>query len=204
MNVEPPSRHGVDGDVSARLLDDPVDGGQAEARAPPALLGREERLEDVGQDFGVHPAAGVLHGEGDVGAGRHRRRIAAGWLASTVTFRVERVSPPPAGMASRALTARFITTCSICTGSALMQSRPGSTRTVRRTFSSSSRRQHLAQVGQDHPEVEHLGGQDLLAAEGEELAGEAGRALGRLLDLADLPRLRPVRLASGGASRCSR
>ena len=59
----------LDDDVSARLLDDSVCGGQAQTRSLPDLLGREEGLEHAGQRGGVHPRAGVAHREEDVGAG---------------------------------------------------------------------------------------------------------------------------------------
>ena len=85
---------------------------------------------------------------------------------------------PPCGMASRALTARFMITCSIWLGSA-------------RTAPSSATRDHhqidvLAdQAGQqfevfrDHGvQVKNFGSEHLLAAEGQELPGEGGGAVG--------------------------
>ena len=47
----------VDPDVAAALLDDSVDGGQTQARALAALLGGEERLEDVLPRVRVHAVA---------------------------------------------------------------------------------------------------------------------------------------------------
>ena len=58
-------------DVAARLLDDAVDGGQAEAGALADILGGEERLEDLGHDLGRHAGAGVLDLDQHVLAGRH-------------------------------------------------------------------------------------------------------------------------------------
>ena len=48
---------GVEPDVAAGLVDDPVDRGQPEAGALALLLGREERLEDVLARVAVHADA---------------------------------------------------------------------------------------------------------------------------------------------------
>jgi hypothetical protein len=74
-------------------------------------------LEDAGLGGRVHPAAGVGHGEPDVGAGPHAVVFAR---VSLVDLDVGRFDdqPAPWGMASRALTARLRKTCSICPGSA--------------------------------------------------------------------------------------
>src|ERR1017187_1904314 len=54
---------------AACLLDDPVNGAQAEARAP-AVLGSEERLKDLAQSFRIHTGAVVGDLRHDVAAGR--------------------------------------------------------------------------------------------------------------------------------------
>ena len=48
--------------------------------------------------------------------------------------------------------------------------------------------QHLIQVQDQIIEVEHLGGEDLLAAEGQELAGQGGGPLRRLVDFLQIIR----------------
>ena len=89
----------LDLDVAPRLLDDAVGGGEPEAGALPHLLGREERLEDA-----VRARSGGMPVP----------------LSVTITNTVESspavrmISRPPTGIASRALTARFISTCSSC------------------------------------------------------------------------------------------
>src|SRR5690606_15005434 len=50
-------------DEPARLLDDAVNRGQAEAGALPLFLGGEERFEDLRQVFQRNAAAGVLGNE---------------------------------------------------------------------------------------------------------------------------------------------
>ena len=54
-----PARFGLATDGAAALLDDPLDGGQPEARPFTGLFRREERLEDVGSAVRVHADAGV-------------------------------------------------------------------------------------------------------------------------------------------------
>ena len=56
-------------DVAAGLLDDAVDGGQAEPGALADLLGGEERLEDAADHVGRDADAGVLHLDQQVFAG---------------------------------------------------------------------------------------------------------------------------------------
>jgi len=46
-------------DVAVVLPDESIDGGQAQPRRAAGLLGREERLEDVGAHLGSHAAAGM-------------------------------------------------------------------------------------------------------------------------------------------------
>src|SRR5660398_11134 len=55
-------------DVAAVLLNDAVDGGEPEARSLAPLFGGEEGFEDMGEDLGVDPGAGVAHGQHDVGS----------------------------------------------------------------------------------------------------------------------------------------
>ncbi len=101
--------------------------------------------------------------------------------ASTFAVRIVRV--PPDGIASRALTARLVITCS---------SWPGSASTRPSTGSSSSRSvdvladdppQHRAQLRHDRVEVHDPRLEHLLPAEGQELAGERRRAVRGAVDL---------------------
>jgi len=58
-----PSHFAVDGDVASGLPHDSVHGGQAQARAPVDILGREERVERAIDDRGVHAATRVTDRE---------------------------------------------------------------------------------------------------------------------------------------------
>ena len=107
-------------------------------------------------------------------------------------------------MASRAFTTRFMRTCSIW---------PGSARTGPRLASigdeldvlADQPPQHLLDLGHDRVQVQDPGLQHLLAAEGQELAGEPGRALGGLRDLVDVLVRRGIRRQlAAAAARCSR
>ena len=79
-------------------------------------------------------------------------------------------------MASRAFTARFMITCSICPGSAFTQPRSGASTVASSTSSPINRCEHLPGPGDHVVEIEDPGLQHLLPAEGEELAREPGRA----------------------------
>ena len=63
----------VHGDEAAGLLDDAVDGGQAQARALAHRLGGEEGIEDLALDLLGHADAGIGHFDADIVAGRHDR-----------------------------------------------------------------------------------------------------------------------------------
>ena len=67
----PRARLAVGEDVAAGLLDDAVDGGEAEPGAAADLLGGEERLEDLLHHLGRHAGAGVAHLDQHIFAGRH-------------------------------------------------------------------------------------------------------------------------------------
>ena len=137
---------GIRIDEAAGLLDDAVDGREAEAGALADLLGREERLEDLVDDLGRDAGAGVGHLDQHI-VGRRAcpcSCIRAASAASTLAVRT--LSLPPFGMASRALTARLTMTCSNWEMSAFTghRSRPCMTSSV--TFSPISRRSSMRQV----------------------------------------------------------
>ncbi len=67
----------IDPDVAAALLDDSVDGGEAEASSLSDFLGGEEWLEDVRESLLGHAGAGVGHRKHDVATGLRARMFAA-------------------------------------------------------------------------------------------------------------------------------
>ena len=89
------------------------------------------------------------------------------------------VSLPPVGMASRALTARFMRTCSTWPGSALTGPRLRLSDGDQLDVLADEPAEHLLRVGDDVVEVEHPRRQHLLAAEGQQLPRQRGRPLGR-------------------------
>ena len=123
LEGRPLLRLGIDLDAAAVLLYRAVDHREPEAGSLAATLGGEERLEQVRAHFVAHPRAVVRHGEHHV-APRDARRLARRLGSSTQRLEVAIVSRPPAGIASRALTARLTRICSTCPGSKRIGSRP--------------------------------------------------------------------------------
>ena len=107
----------LDGDPALMLLDDAIDGGQAQAGALADFLGGEKRLEQMAQRLVVHAQAGV----GDAQADEMPR---AGLGIDDAGDGFERAGggaddqAPPSRMASRALMERLTRTCSIMPASA--------------------------------------------------------------------------------------
>ena len=130
---------------AAVLRDDAVDGGEAEPGALARLLRREEGVEDPRAHLRAHAGAGVAHGEQRVAArGDPRVRRVARRPRRPCPVSIESV--PPSGIASRALTARFISTWPICTGSATHRGQRRRRRARRRRSSSGSRATSIARV----------------------------------------------------------
>ena len=96
-----------------------------------------------------------------------------------VTLAVLMVSLPPRGMASRALTARFMMTCSIWPGSAF--TRPSAeSNTVESSTSSPIRRRNIFSMPRTTSlRLQHARLQHLFAAEGQQLAGQRSRRVRR-------------------------
>src|SRR5216117_2992357 len=99
---------------------------------------------------------------------RWRRSTCSSWSVKRV---VPMLSRPPPGMASRALTARFRSTCSSWPGSALTAPAPGSSDVTSSTSSPSSRRS-IRSMFATTALRQHLGSEHLPAAEREQLPRE--------------------------------
>ena len=116
---------------------------------------------------------------------------------SMVTLPVSIVSVPPSGMASRALTARFTSTSSICPGSASTGHRSAAGRGDQLDVGAERAAQHLLHRADHVVEVQHLRLDHLAAGEGEQLVGQRGGPLGGPLDLPDVLADRRPRLGAG-------
>ena len=112
------ARLAVDPDAAAALLDDAEHGREPEAGALAGLLGGEERLEQMrARTSASMPMPVSLTASSTCGPAAPSPCLAT-CAASSSTLPVSIVSAPPSGIASRALTARFTITCSICARSA--------------------------------------------------------------------------------------
>ena len=96
------------------------------------------------------------------------------------------MSLPPFGIASRAFTARFTTTCSSCETSAFTghRSRPCTASSVD-LLAEQALQQHR-EIGQRLAEIEHLRPQGLPPRERQQMPHQARGAVGVLLDLHDV------------------
>ena len=96
------------------------------------------------------------------------------------------VPPPFDGIASRALTARLTITCSSWPG--IGAHRPEVAAMLDRQLHRLAEQplQQVRDFGDDVGQLQHLRPQRLLAREGEQLAGQAGGAVGILADLLDV------------------
>ena len=143
-------------DVAAGLLDDAVDGGEAEARYPcrPPWWRRTARRSWPSPRASCRrrcppPRSARIR--------RRRRRSPTSFrLSRSLTLRVRMVRQPPSGMASRALTARLMMTCSNCVLSALTYQRSRPDRILSSIFSPKARLRRAREVGQHLAELQHL------------------------------------------------
>ena len=111
------------------------------------------------------------------------------WAAkpsSRSTFAVSIVSRPPFGIASRAFTARFMSTCSSWPRSARTPARLGGDARLEGDVLSDEPSEHPLNVFHERAGVEHGRLEDLAPAEGEELLREARGAARREEDLLNL------------------
>ena len=104
------------------------------------------------------------------------------------------MSLPPSGMASRALTARLMITCSNCATSALTGQRSRTCGDLERHVLADQALEQHGEIRQRLAEIEHLRAHGLLARERQQLPHQARRPVGILLDLHDVLERRIGRL----------
>lgn len=172
-------------DGAAALLDDAVDGGEAQAGAAPGALGGEEGLEDARLGFPIHAAAGIGDAELHVPAGEELGAIDAVAARQLLLL---------GGDGKRAAGGHGIARVHAEVQDHLLQlafirAHPGigggGIELDADVFADDAL-EELFQIEDERIEIENDGLEELLAAEGEELAGEAG---GLLAGLADEPNL---------------
>ncbi len=181
-------------DMATGLLHDAVHHRQAQAGALPLLLGREEGLEDLGQDLLLDPAAGVADGQHHVAARRHG--LVSGGMARVqlgVGGLDAQQSPVGHGVPGVHAQVHHHLLQLPRVGLHPAEVRAGNDREVDVLADQAS--QHLLQIRQEGVEVQHFRVHDLLPAERQELAGETGGTLRGLQDLLELAPLRLARLA---------
>ena len=166
----------VDPDVASALLDDAVDRGKAESRALRSF-GAEKRFEDAALGLGIHSHAGVADGQHHVLAG-FRRGVKTGitLVQRDIGGLNRELAAARHGVAriDRQIHDDLLDLAGIGFGRAQFAPRNHDQLDVFADQAS----QHF-EVFRDHRvQIENLGSQHLLAAEGQELAGERGGAVG--------------------------
>src|SRR5216684_7308231 len=172
-------------DVTAALFHDAVDRRETETSATAAFLRGVKRFEDVGDRIGRHARAGVRDGEQDVWSGNDNSVIA----------RVRRVEINVAGLDEDATTvgegvARvhdqihndlFDLARVGLDGSEIV----GDERLHLDVFVHQPAKK-LVEIHDDGVEIENFRPQNLLAAEGQQLANQSDSAIGSFFDVADI------------------
>ena len=130
---------------------------------------------------GIHADTGVAHGQLDLAVDAASRR-----------------APPcrPTGIASRALSARFVITCSIWPPSARTR-QPGVNGGRELDVVAQEPREQSLELLDDFAEIEDLRQEHLVAAEGEQLARERGSTIGGAHDLQRVRAARVVVVEAG-------
>ena len=173
----------VDVDEALVLLDDAVDGGEAEAGAEADGFGGEEGFESVGDGVGVHAAAIVADGEAGICAGD-----AAGIFGAEGFVDADGLGADGDGAAVGHGVARIDAEV----GEDLVDlgrihldgDGDGGGEPFEVDVFADEAAEHVDGTGDGVVEVEDAGHDGLLASEGEELAGQFGGAFGGLLDFA--------------------
>src|SRR5712671_6784740 len=166
-------------DIASALLDDAVDGGQAEAGSFAFFFGSKEGLEDAGLGVAVHAFAGVADGNHDVGA-----------VFDESIFRAVGLVEGHAGSANADFAAVGHGVFGIdhkihddlldLTGIGARTADVGGEGGGEFDIFADERAEETLQVQDDNVDVDNLKFKMLFAAEGKELTGERGGAIGGL------------------------
>ena len=181
----PRFRLGVDGDRAARLLDNAEHGGQTQPRSLAGLLGGEEGLEDVLARLERDSLADVGDGEDDVGAARERTVGEGRRFLELDIVGADR---------DRASVGHGVTGVHGQIGQDLTELPRIDLDRVQIRLQPGQQLDLLAEHAPEHArvlldnrvDVHHLGLQNLLAAEGEQVLGQLGGTLAGTADLAQV------------------
>ena len=180
-----PAGFAVHPDVAAALLDDAVNGGEAEAGALDSL-GGEKRLEDMGLSFGIHAHAGVADGQHHVLA-RLRWGVQAGiaFVERDIGGLDGEFAALRHGIAGvdRQIHDDLFDLAGIGAHRAQFRARDHYQIDV---FADQPGEQFEV-FGDDGVQIEDLGSEHLLAAESQKLPGEGGGAIGGIGNLLGRP-----------------
>ena len=175
------------GDVAAGLLDDAIDHRQAKSGALADFLGGEERFEDLFFHRSRYARAVVRHFDGDVIGGDETGLAEIGAFGGgDVLCRQRDRAIVPAGHGVAGVDHEIDDDLLELVDVGLHQ--PQVAAVLEADFhglADKAAQQHL-QVRQNVRQLQHLRAQGLAAREGQQLANEAGGAVGVLLDLHDV------------------
>ena len=188
----------VDVDEAVVLLDDAVDRGQPQAGSLPHLLGGEKRFEDLVEGFLVHAAAVVAYGQQHILPGDKPRVIGAVGLVEGGVFRFDG-DLADSGDGVPGVDAQIGQDLVDLGGVHLDRPQVRARQPGEIDVLADQPPQHLEHALHGLVQVEHLGGDGLLAGKGQQLPGQVGGALGGLPDFLEvgMKRLGRVHLVQG-------
>src|SRR5712691_224016 len=169
----------LDEDVAATLLDDSVDGGEAEAGALAFFFGSEKGLEDAGLSVTVHALAGVADGNHDVGTVFDESIFGAMGAVEGNTGGTN-ADFAAVGHGVFGIDHQIHDDLLKLSGIGASAADGGGELSGEFDIFSDEWAEEALHVGDDGVDVDDLELEMLFAAEGEELAGESGRAIGGL------------------------
>ena len=185
------SRLAVHPDAAAALLDDPVDGGEPQPGALALLLGRKERLEDVGLRALVHAAAGVAHRHQHVRAGGDGEEPTGIGLVQLDVGGFDG-EPPPVGHGVAGIDGQvhdhLLDLARIGKDAAQLRMENG----MQFDVFPDHRMKHPLHVGHHRVELQHLWLKHLLAAERQKLTRQGRGPAAGCVDFLDLNSIRGV------------
>ena len=177
-------------DPALVLLDDAIDGGQAQAGAAVQFLGGEERLENPAQVLRRDAAAGVAEGQADVAArGRLGVLMRGGGIQGDGGgFDAE---PAAAGHGVAGIDGQIEQDLLDHAQVGLDGGKAGGEIHLQGDVLAQDAAEHLGDVVDDFVQIHHLRMELLLAAEGEQLAGQRRRPACRLRQISLSESARP-------------